>query len=159
MGDPPSPSSTRCPEDDALSRFAEGALDGAERLAIETHVTDCTTCTQVLASLRDTFGADLRTLGRYEVLRPIGEGGMGVVYEARDPVLGRRVAVKVLRARDDDDEEAPAEQRRLLREARAMARVTDPNVVTVFDAGVEDGRVFLAMELVRGPHLLAHLAK
>ena len=149
----------RCPKDDALSRFAESTLDGAERLTVESHVTDCTTCTQVLASFRDTFGGDLRALGRYEVLRPIGEGGMGVVYEARDPVLGRRVAVKVLRAREDDDEEAPAEQRRLLREAQAMARVTDPNVVTVFDAGVEDGRVFLAMELVRGPHLRAHLAK
>lgn len=150
-----------CPEDDALSRFAEDALGSAERIAVESHVGGCATCTQLLASFRDTFGADLRALGRYEIVRQLGEGGMGVVYEARDPVLGRRVAVKVLRARDrleDPVDEAPAEERRLLREARAMARVTDPNVVTVFDAGVEDGRVFLAMELVRGPHLRAHLA-
>ncbi|MEM7158312.1 MAG: protein kinase [Myxococcota bacterium] len=91
------------------------------------------------------------TLGRFSITRVLGQGGMGVVYAARDPDLGRELAVKVLhRSVDDADERARA---RLLREARAMASVSHPNLVTVYDVGRHEGQVFIAMELVRGQTL------
>ncbi|MCA9720543.1 MAG: serine/threonine protein kinase, partial [Myxococcales bacterium] len=88
------------------------------------------------------------TIGRFEIVRPIGAGAMGVVYEARDPKLGRRVALKVLQS--TETERSPRARARMLREAQAMAHVAHPNIVTVHDAGEVEGQVFLAMELVRG---------
>jgi eukaryotic-like serine/threonine-protein kinase len=83
-------------------------------------------------------------LGRYIVIDRLGGGGMGVVYSAYDPELDRKLAVKLLKP------EAAADQTRLLREARAMARLSHPNVIAVHDVGALDGRVFVAMELVDG---------
>ena len=87
--------------------------------------------------------------GRYRIVRQIGSGGMGTVYKAFDPTLDRTVALKVLH---DKVEDVEAEQR-LLREAQAMARLSHPNVVTVHDAGMKDGRPYVAMELVEGSDL------
>jgi serine/threonine protein kinase len=84
--------------------------------------------------------------GRYHVVRLLGAGGMGVVFEAHDLVLDRTVALKVVRAVDGAD----VAQARLCLEARAMAKLTHPNVVTIFDVGTVGDRVFIAMELVRG---------
>jgi tRNA A-37 threonylcarbamoyl transferase component Bud32 len=97
-----------------------------------------------------------RRLGRYVLGEKIGAGGMGVVYRAHDPELARDVAIKVLRADAADD--AVASQR-MLREARAMARVAHPNVIHVYDVGAADGQVFLAMELVFGRSLSRWLAE
>ncbi|MEO0322349.1 MAG: serine/threonine-protein kinase [Myxococcota bacterium] len=97
-------------------------------------------------------GPPLR-LGRYELRQSLGAGGMGTVFEAWDPELARDVAVKVLRV---DATRADAD---LLAEARAVARVLHPHVVTVFDAGLCDDRVFVAMQLVRGRSLREWLAK
>jgi predicted Ser/Thr protein kinase len=87
-------------------------------------------------------------IGRYELLEQIGAGGMGVVFRANDPQLGRAVAIKVL-VGDHTEERA----QRLLREAQAMAQLSHPNLVTVYDAGRDGDRVFLAMELVNGTSL------
>jgi predicted Ser/Thr protein kinase len=89
------------------------------------------------------------TLGRYRLERALGEGGMGVVHAAFDPDLERRVALKVLRTTDVSGEA----RQRLLREARAMARLTHPNVVTVHEVGSANGRDYVAMELVEGETL------
>ena len=89
------------------------------------------------------------TLGRYKIERTLGEGGMGVVHAAFDPDLERRVALKVLRTDGGDDQA----RQRLLREARAMARLTHPNVVTVHEVGSANGRDYVAMELVDGETL------
>lgn len=86
-------------------------------------------------------------VGRYVVLRALGSGGMGNVYAAYDPELRREVALKVLRGGLRTSGDA---SRRLLREARAIARLTHPNVVTVYDAGTDRGVLFIAMELVAG---------
>jgi tetratricopeptide (TPR) repeat protein len=91
-------------------------------------------------------------VGRYVVLSRLGAGGMGVVYLAYDPELDRNVALKVLRRSIDGSDQARARQ---LREAQALARLTHPNVVTVFDVGTFADRTFLAMELVRGETLRA----
>src|SRR5580698_2101441 len=84
-------------------------------------------------------------VGRYVVRDLLGAGGMGAVYAAHDPDLDRTVALKLLHACGDDA--------RLLREAKALARVAHPNVVAVHDVGVLQGRVFVAMEFVDGPTL------
>ena len=88
--------------------------------------------------------------GRYRVESTLGHGGMAVVYAAEDGELGRLVAVKVLAVRLGDDGEF---RRRFVREARLAARLSHPNVVQVYDAGEDDGRPFIVMELVRGETL------
>jgi len=93
--------------------------------------------------------------GRYRIVHRIGSGGMGTVYSAFDPTLDRTIALKVLH---DKVEGADAEQR-LLREAQAMARLSHPNVVTVHDAGMENGRPYVAMECVEGYDLQTWLRR
>jgi hypothetical protein len=88
------------------------------------------------------------SLGRYQALRVIGHGGMGQVFEAWDPQLERRVALKVLR---EESAEPGDEGDLALREARCLARVAHPHVVGVHEVGRCDGLVFIAMELVDGP--------
>ena len=88
-------------------------------------------------------------IGRYVVLESIGEGGMGVVYSALDPTLDRRVAVKLLRAHGAGSDT----QILLLREAQAMARLSHPNVVSIYDVGTFGDRVYLVVELVEGQTL------
>jgi predicted Ser/Thr protein kinase len=94
-------------------------------------------------------------IARFRVRRILGEGGMGLVYLAEDPHLGRHVAVKLLRPLPGS--RAEEHQRRLLREAQVLARVAHKNLVTVYEVGVHDGVVFVAMEYVRGRTLDAWL--
>jgi len=98
------------------------------------------------------------SVGRYHILQHLASGGMGAVYAAYDPQLDRRIALKVLAsglgaAHGDEDRL----QRRLQREAQAMARLAHPNVVAVHDVGAYCGRVFLTMEFVDGVTLRAWL--
>ena len=90
------------------------------------------------------------SLGRFLVLEPIGSGGLGVVVAAYDPQLHRKVAIKLLHPRSVATEEL---REHVLREARALARVVHPNIVSVYDAGFEGGELFVVMELVEGHNL------
>ena len=83
-------------------------------------------------------------IGRYEVVDKLGEGGMGVVYLATDPLLRRTVAIKVLPGQDEELRE------RFAREARSAASLRHHNVVTIYDIGEDDGKAFLAMEFLDG---------
>ena len=89
------------------------------------------------------------TLGRLVVLKQLGQGNMGVVYQAYDPELNRRVAVKLLRT-DRGTGDVGLGRERLLREAQALARLSHPNVVPIYDVGVLDDQVFLTLEFVVG---------
>jgi len=86
------------------------------------------------------------SFGRFQVLKRLGAGGMGVVYEAYDPDLARGVALKLVNVAARDREAA-------LAEAKALARLSHPNVVPIYDVGLERDRVYLVMELVRGKTL------
>lgn len=102
----------------------------------------------------DTPSAAPKMFGRYEVLRRLGRGAVGEVFLARDTVLGREVAVKTLANLDalSEDEQADA-RARFLREARAAAGLSHPNIVTIHDVGESAGVPFIAMEYLRGTTL------
>jgi eukaryotic-like serine/threonine-protein kinase len=107
-------------------------------------------------TLRDSHSTGLpESVGHYRVLRKLGEGGMGVVYAARDSRLDRDVALKMIRAASGD----PNARARLWREARAAARVSHPNVCQLFEVGEVEGELFLAMELLDGEPLATRIAR
>ncbi|MCR9162821.1 MAG: protein kinase domain-containing protein [Nannocystaceae bacterium] len=114
---------------------------------------DQTAPTGLPESLREQALEPGALLGRYHVLERIGAGGMGVVYAAFDPDLDRKVALKVLQPERLEGEAGSRGHARLIREAKAMAKLAHPNVVTVHDVGVFEERVFVAMEFVRGQTL------
>src|SRR5712691_2793090 len=102
-------------------------------------------------------GARLAKLGRYEVLNELGKGAMGVVYLAKDPVIGRMVAIKTIRASSvgDDDSESREFRERFVREAQTAGILSHPNIVTIHDIGEDtDSRTsFIAMEYIEGRNL------
>ncbi len=135
------------------SRFAE----------LEVHMDSCEHCRKAVAALATARtlavetpgpggGADVDVVGdRYEIQSVLGRGGMGTVYLAHDRTLGRDVALKVHGAGSGNE--------RLHREALAMAKLAHPNVVTVFEIGSFEDRLYVAMEYVRGGTLRDWLAK
>lgn len=139
-------------------------------MGIEGHIDTCPDCADVVSQMARLFGSsqwidgqtpagdasqipvtveappDGLTVGRYQLGRQLGAGAMGMVFEAHDPQLHRRVAIKLLHPGVSDGPDGA----RLLREARSMAQLAHPNVVTVHDAGRAGSSVFVAMELVDG---------
>jgi len=97
-----------------------------------------------------------RTLGHYQITEKLGEGGMGVVYRARDPRLGRDVAIKVL---PGEVAGSPERLQRFEREARAVAALNHPNILTVFDVGMHDGAPYVVTELLEGETLRAFVSR
>jgi len=93
---------------------------------------------------------DFEKIGKYQIVGKIGHGAMGEVFKAHDPLLNRLIAVKTISG------SAPAEgdaRKRFLREAQSAARLNHPNIITVFDLGEDQGRVYMAMELLEGTDL------
>ena len=162
---------TACPTDETLTHFAEGRLSSTVAAELGAHTESCANCRQVVGlllrlksssegrvpSLADPgLAAPLlpleTTVGRYVLRRFVGAGAMGVVFEAEDPALKRRVAVKVMRSASSEKAQAL-----LQREAQVMAQLSHRNVATVFDVGVFEGRAWVAMEFIEGPTLRAWL--
>ena len=98
--------------------------------------------------------AESARIGRFTVLRRLGMGGMGVVFSAYDEALDRKVAIKVLHPRANDSSRGTV---RMRREAQAMARVSHPNVVQIYEVGQYEGQLFIAMEFMQGQTLDAWL--
>lgn len=156
-----------CLSENEIAHFMDGDLAAERKLAFDQHLHVCEACQALMAMLvqstapggprpSETFALHdagpkvyLRgeRVGRYVVTAQLGSGAMGVVYAAVDPKLDRKVAVKVLRY---PDSRGPA---RMLREAQALAKLSHPNVIGVFDVGTVDDSVFMAMEFVDGEPL------
>ncbi len=95
-------------------------------------------------------------LGKYDIVRVVGAGAMGVVYEGFDPVIERTVAIKTIRKDALDPEDAEEHSRRFLIEARAAGKLNHPNIVAVYDFGDEQGQSYLVMEYVEGKELKSY---
>ena len=160
-----------CPTSDALAEFLAG-----KRPTLAGHVEACARCQAALdapdpildvlsrgpqattvplppglleAARAARPGAPLK-LGRFEFLGELGSGSYGTVYKARDPKLGREVAIKMLRAGRLG---GPEEEERFLREARGFAQLNHPGIVTLYEIGQDEGRTYLVEELVEGATL------
>ena len=158
-----------CPDDNELTEFVAGVLSDGSVARIEAHIDTCELCRETLAALarctlpldsdpgddEDTpqWIVDGLADGRYVPLHVVGAGGMSLVYEGFDTTLRRSVAIKVML-------DAPAAAAdRLATEARALARLSHPNVVDVFDLELRAGHAFLITELVEGGSLRTWLAE
>jgi tetratricopeptide (TPR) repeat protein len=145
---------------DTLAAYVDGRLAVAELGLADRHIDGCQTCRHELSALAAVHtqpkartaapSPDSDRLGRYEVLRELGRGAMGLVLRAYDPELARPVAIKLLHDVDARTRD------RLRLEAQAMARLRHPNVVTVYDVVAEADTMFVAMELVDGDTLRGH---
>ncbi|OOG40982.1 serine/threonine-protein kinase [Polaromonas sp. A23] len=99
----------------------------------------------------------LNKLGRYDIIRVLGKGAMGLVYEARDPNLDRRVAIKTIKVENLSAEAAAEYEGRFRTEARSAARLQHPNIVSVYDSDRHGDMAFLVMEFIQGEDLKHHL--
>jgi tetratricopeptide (TPR) repeat protein len=165
-----------CPSDDTIAAFALRRLPDDETRAFLEHLEGCPACSELVAALPRSAGespdialeptlatpavaadrplAAGERLGRFVIEGRIGAGGMGVVYRATDLDIGRSVAIKLLRSPLADGRA----QVRIVREAKAMARLNHPNIVPVFAVGALDDRPYVVMELVAGVTLREWLA-
>jgi serine/threonine-protein kinase len=159
-----------CPTERVLLDHGAGRLSPSEEAALTAHAAECDRCDLLMAldagsSTASAHGPphgdeawaravdrlSRRTFGRYDLVRTLGRGGMGVVYEAHDARLQRSVALKMLVGGGADHAGA-------LKEARSMARLSHPNVVQVYDVETADGEAAVAMELVTGKTLAGWIA-
>jgi eukaryotic-like serine/threonine-protein kinase len=99
---------------------------------------------------------ELKKLGRYEIKAKIGEGGMGTVFEAIDPMLERKVALKVGKVSSDAESKSKKHTDRFMKEARLAAQFIHPNIAITYDAGIEKGLLYIALEYIDGRGLQAH---
>ncbi len=155
-----------CPDENVLAAMLEGDLATADIEGLHAHVDHCAACRALMVELghslehtqapsqpsapassqRNTYARG-SSVARYEIRDLLGSGGMGLVYLAFDAELDRQVALKVLHTSTEHS------GRRILREARAMARVSHPHVVQVHEVGEYEGGSYVAMELVTGTTL------
>ncbi|MES2633896.1 MAG: serine/threonine-protein kinase [Pseudomonadota bacterium] len=101
----------------------------------------------------------LKKLGRYDLVRVLGKGAMGIVYEGKDPNLDRRVAIKTVKVENLSEEAAAEYEARFRTEARSAARLQHPNIVSVYDSDRDGDIAFLVMEFIQGDDLKHHLDK
>jgi hypothetical protein len=158
-----------CLEEGTVADYVQGILEGSRLARVDDHLDVCSACRQVVAIAADKTvhtlesnlapehvpGPDVGDLlgGRFRLLRVLGRGAMGVVFEAHDEMLCTQVAVKVLARRID------GETHLVHREIKLARRITHPNVCRVHDLGVDGPIHFVTMELVRGETLESLVAR
>jgi eukaryotic-like serine/threonine-protein kinase len=167
-----------CLDEETIVAFIDARLTPDGVSWVESHASSCASCRELLSlAIAATPAGELAgqpaaeptntlahatlargtSFGRYTVLEPLGRGAMGKVYAAYDSELDRKVALKILHTTGDGPD--GRRRGRLLREAKAIAKLHHPNVVVIHDAGTIDDRVFLAMEHVDGRTLASWLAE
>ena len=162
---------TTCPIPAELIAFRSGVLVLEQHLAVARHLKVCAECRNRVAAILPNMATDmptsttqsimdelrqettlndalLTTVGPYKIIRMIGKGGMGIVYEAEHEKLKNRVALKVLPRSMVAESDLRA---RFRREWEAIGRLDHPNIVRALHAGEADGVPFLALELINGP--------
>ena len=174
-------SGVTCLSESTLAGLLERGLPGEQRVEIEAHLDACASCRRAVVDLTAVITGSLAVaedhtthpvrpsdhgpalelgaiVGRFVVLGLIGRGGMGTVYTAYDPELDRNIALKLLhpQARIATMDHARAQ---ILGEAQAMARISHPGVVAIYEVGTSRDRVFAAMELVEGTTLRAWITQ
>jgi serine/threonine protein kinase len=152
-------------DEQELIDLAMNTLDGDQRQAATAHLDRCDECREKYEQLhRDVGGSTKvvdpligRTLGEYKVLDALSRGGMGAVYRGEQPMIGKKVAIKVLLPNAAED---PDQMHRLLGEARAVNAIRHPNIIDIFSFGtMPDGRHYFVMELLDGQPLDEVLAQ
>ncbi|MBU0729556.1 MAG: CHASE2 domain-containing protein [Proteobacteria bacterium] len=108
------------------------------------------------ATMRLDSADTLPTLGRYEIMRILGQGAIGTIYLGKDPKINREVAIKTLRYEETNEKEFKDVKDRFLHEAEAAGRLNHPNIVTIYDAGEDMDVIYMAMELLTGKDLTAY---
>jgi len=174
--------STSCLSENTFQQLLDGTLPDAQLRAAHAHLDVCRSCRELFSALAHALSAPAHVpagpddgaisldaapppdptlpgtrVGRFIVQGPLGAGGMGVVHAAEDPVLGRKVALKLIHAGHCEGPASEEWRVRLLREARSIARLSHPNVITVHDIGLHGDQLFVAMELVEGSTLRSWL--
>lgn len=151
-----------CPDEGQFALLLQGELAGEPRQRLEDHLDDCPMCAQLMVELAQVFFPDegdeapearLDVIEHYELRGVLGAGGMGAVYRAFDKELEREVALKLLRADLIEPELREAYSQRMLREAKVLAALNHPHVLTVHDVGRWRDQVFIVTELIEGETL------
>lgn len=153
-----------CPDDEVVLAFLDRELEPAQAAALEAHLDVCPACRKLVAVLaQEGERTPVVQMGllqkgeridQFEIEALIGRGGMGDVYSARDMTLRRRVAIKLINGKLAESSEARG---RILVEARAMARLSHPNIAAIHSAGEHGGRPYLALEYLAGSTLRQRL--
>ena len=177
------PPVTSCPAPDTLEQFALGQLPESASATLHDHLAGCTTCSDTVQGLRHStmgrsshhgpqptqiFSApfpfltpgrqanELGRLGHYRILKVLGEGGMGVVFQAQDSTLERLVALKVMKPEASSSAVA---RKRFNQEARAAASIQHDHIVTIYHVGEDNGIPYLAMPFLAGESLESRLRR
>jgi eukaryotic-like serine/threonine-protein kinase len=159
-----------------LLKFAEGGLKQSARKQLYTHLEHCDRCREIVEAINGQTAASLKrvterseeaatrqvtdlligqTLGEYRVVERLGQGGMGILYRAIQPLIGKEVAIKVMLAEIASD---PTLVQRMIEEARAVNAARHKNIVDIFAFGqLPDGRPYMVMELLQGESLASLL--
>ncbi|MBF0196618.1 MAG: protein kinase [Planctomycetes bacterium] len=152
-----------CPEEADIYNYIMSKDEGEEDLQLTEHLQKCQVCSNVVNEI-EAFEEKLvvinnkphqsaeklrieKFIGKFQIVSPIGSGGMGDVHKAYEPNLNRYVAVKILKKEFANDKEFRA---RFISEAKSIAQINSPNVVQVYDFGEEAGNLYLAMEYIQG---------
>ncbi len=155
---------SECLSENEVLSLLRGTLVEGLRTSAEQHIDVCPVCQELFSCIARTAHEESRPrarshadlprgskVGRYRLGKPLGAGAMGIVYLAEDPDLHRPVALKMLRRQDEQASD------RLTREAQALARISHPNVIVVYEVGTFEDQIYMAMEFVQGESLTSWL--
>lgn len=144
--------SSSCLNDNALACYGDGHASPLEVAEIEKHLSRCDECNEALSEFARGLSPADGPAERYQILELVGRGTMGAVFRAHDSILDRSIALKFLQASLSENE-TPDTSEALRGEALTLAKLSHPNVVSVYELGILDGQSYAAMEFVRGKTL------